>query len=118
MSKQTFKIISLTLFAVFLNACVPVVPSATSAATVVTMDHERRTTGEVIDDKSIYLQLLAWSIEDQEAKSSNLNFMIYKRAALIAGQAPSPEIKSSIFQNIKLKFPSIDRIIDEVAISK
>jgi len=119
MSKQIFKIISLTLFAVFLNACVPVVPSATStAATVVTMDHERRTTGEVIDDKSIYLQLLAWSIEDLEAKSSNLNFMIYKRVALIAGQAPSPEIKSSIFQNIKLKFPSIDRIIDEVVISK
>ena len=119
MSKQTFKIILLTLFAVFLNACVPVVPSATStAATVVTMDHERRTTGEVIDDKSIYLQLLAWSIEDLEAKSSNLNFMIYKRVALIAGQAPSPEIKSSIFQNIKLKFPSIDRIIDEVVISK
>jgi len=119
MSKQTFKIISLTFFAVSLNACVPVVPSATStAATVVTMDHERRTTGEVIDDKSIYLQLLAWSIEDLEAKSSNLNFMIYKRVALIAGQAPSPEIKSSIFQNIKLRFPSIDRIIDEVVISK
>ena len=119
MSKQAFKIISLILFAVFLNACVPVLPSATStAATVVTMDQERRTTGEVVDDKSIYLQLLAWSVEDSDAKNSNLSFMIYKRVALIAGQAPSPEIKSSIFQKIKLKFPSIDRIIDEVAISK
>ena len=76
MSKQTFKIILLTLFAVFLNACVPVVPSATStAATVVTMDQERRTAGEVIDDKSIYLQLLAWSIEDLDAKNSNLSFL-------------------------------------------
>jgi len=119
MSKQTSKIISLTILAMLLNACVPVIPTATStAATVVTIDQERRTTGEVIDDKSIYLQLLAWSIEDSDAKNSNLNFMIYKRAALIAGQAPSPEIKSRIFQNIKLKFPSIDRIIDEVAISK
>ena len=119
MSSKTFKIILLASFALFLNGCVPVIPSATStAATVVTIDQERRTAGEVIDDKSIYLQLLAWSIEDSEAKNSNLSFLAYKRVVLIAGQAPSPEIKSSIFQKIKLKFPSIDRIIDEVAISK
>ena len=119
MSSKTFKIILLASFALFLNGCVPVIPSATStAATVVTIDQERRTAGEVIDDKSIYLQLLAWSIEDSEAKNSNLSFLAYKRVVLIAGQAPSPEIKSSIFQKIKLKFPSIDRIIDEVVVSK
>jgi len=119
MSRKTLKIISLALFATFLSGCVPVLPSATStAATVVTIDQERRTTGEVIDDKSIYLQLIAWSIEDPEAKNSNLSFLVYKRVALIAGQAPSPGIKSSIFQKVKLKFPSIDRIIDEVVISK
>jgi len=119
MSSKTFKIILLASFALFLNGCVPVIPSATStAATVVAIDHERRTAGEVIDDKSIYLQLLAWSIEDSEAKNSNLSFLAYKRVVLIAGQAPSPEIKSSIFQKIKLKFPSIDRIIDEVVVSK
>ena len=119
MSRKTLKIISLALFATFLSGCVPVLPSATStAATVVTIDQERRTTGEVIDDKSIYLQLIAWSIEDPEAKNSNLSFLVYKRVALIAGQAPSPGIKSNIFQKVKLKFPSIDRIIDEVVISK
>ena len=119
MSRKTLKTISLALFATFLSGCVPVLPSATStAATVVTIDQERRTTGEVIDDKSIYLQLIAWSIEDPEAKNSNLSFLVYKRVALIAGQAPSPGIKSSIFQKVKLKFPSIDRIIDEVVISK
>jgi len=119
MSRQTFKIISLTFLAMFLNACVSLVPSVTSTATtVVTMDQERRTAGEVIDDKSIHLQLLAWSIEDSDAKSSNLSFLIYKRVALIAGQSPSPEIKSNILQKIKLKFPSIDRIIDEVVISE
>jgi len=119
MSKQASKIILLILFAIFLNACVPFVPSATStAATVVTMDQDRRTAGEVIDDNSIKLQLLAWSIEDSDAKNSNLSFLVYKRVALIAGQTPSPEIKSSIFQKIKFKIPSIDRIIDEVAISK
>ena len=119
MSRQTFTIIPITLFAIFLSGCIPVIPSATStAATVITIDQERRTAGEVIDDKSIYFQLLAWSVEDSAAKNSNLSFMVYKRVALIAGQAPSPEIKSSIFQKIKLKFPSIDRIIDEVVISK
>jgi len=82
------------------------------------MDQERRTTGEIIDDKSISLQLLAWSMGDSEAKNSNLSFLVYKRVVLVAGQAPNPEIKSSIFQKIKLKFPSIDRIIDEVVISK
>ena len=103
----------------FLNGCVPVIPSATStAATAFTMDQDRRTAGEVIDDNSIKLQLMAWNIDDFDAKSSNLSFLVYKRVALIAGQAPSPEIKSSIFQKIKLKFPSIDRIIDEVVISK
>ena len=71
MSRQTFTIILLTLFAISLSGCVPVIPSATStAATVVTIDQERRTTGEVIDDKSIYLQLLAWSVEDSDAKNS------------------------------------------------
>jgi len=119
MSRQTFKIIPLTLFAIFLSGCVSLLPSATStAATVVTIDQERRTAGEIIDDKSINLQLLAWSMGDSEAKNSNLSFLIYKRVVLIAGQAPSPEVKSSIFQKIKSKFSSIDRIIDEVVISK
>ena len=119
MSTQTYTIIPLTLFAIFLSGCIPVIPSATStAATVVTMDQERRTAGEVIDDKSIYLQLLAWSIEDSDAKSSNLSFLVYKKAVMIAGQAPNPKINSSVFQKIKVKFPSVDRIIDEVTISK
>jgi len=119
MYRHTPKIILLTIFAMFLNGCVPVIPSATStAATAFTMDQDRRTAGEVIDDNSIKLQLMAWNIDDFDAKSSNLSFLVYKRVALIAGQAPSPEIKSSIFQKIKLKFPSIDRIIDEVVISK
>jgi len=75
MSRQTLTIIPLTLFAIFLNGCVPVIPSATStAATVVTIDQERRTTGEVIDDKSIYLQLLAWSAKDSEAKKFKSKF--------------------------------------------
>ena len=119
MHRQTPKIILLTMFAMFLNGCVPAIPSATStAATAFTMDQDRRTAGEVIDDNSIKLQLMAWNIDDFDAKSSNLSFLVYKRVALIAGQAPSPEIKSSLFQKIKLKFPSIDRIIDEVVISK
>jgi len=119
MHGQTPKIILLTMFAMFLNGCVPAIPSATStAATAFTMDQDRRTAGEVIDDNSIKLQLMAWNIDDFDAKSSNLSFLVYKRVALIAGQAPSPEIKSSLFQKIKLKFPSIDRIIDEVVISK
>jgi len=119
MYRHTQKIMLLTIFAMFLNGCVPVIPSATStAASAFTMDQDRRTAGEVIDDNSIKLQLMAWNIDDFDAKSSNLSFLVYKRVALIAGQAPSPEIKSSIFQKIKLKFPSIDRIIDEVVISK
>ena len=59
MSRQTFTIILLTLFAMFLNGCVPAIPSATStAATAFTMDQDRRTAGEVIDDNSIKLQLI------------------------------------------------------------
>jgi len=115
---QTFKIISLTLFGLFLNGCVPVIPSATStAATVVKFDQDRRTAGELIDDKSIYLQLLAWSVEDPEAKLSNLSFLVYNKVALVAGQASSSKIKSNILQQISLKFPQIERVIDEISIS-
>jgi len=36
----------------------------------------------------------------------------------VAGQSPSAKTKSSILQNIAKKFPSVERIIDEIEIGK
>jgi len=103
----------------FLNGCVPVIPAgASTAATAVSVDNDRRSTGEVIDDKSLHLRLFSWLLENESAKKSNISLLIYKKNVLVAGQVPNATDKSNILREIQSDFPEINRVIDEISITK
>jgi len=103
----------------FLNGCVPVIPAgASTAATAVSADNDRRSTGELIDDKSLHLRLFSWLLENESAKKSNISLLIYKKNVLVAGQVPNATDKSNILREIQSDFPEINRVIDEISITK
>jgi len=103
----------------FLNGCVPVIPAgASTAATAVSADNDRRSTGELIDDKSLHLRLFSWLLENESAKKSNISLLIYKKNVLVAGQTPNAADKSNILGKIQSDFPEINRVIDEISITK
>jgi len=119
MSKQTVKIISLTLFAIFLGGCVPVIPgSLSTGASMIAVQHDRRTAGEIVDDNALKLNLIQLSLTDENFKQSNLSYLVFNRTLLIAGQSPSAITKSNILQNVAKQFPSVERIIDEIEIGE
>ena len=119
MSKYSLKIISLTLFAMFLQGCVPVIPSSLSTgASMIAVQHDRRTAGEIVDDNALKLNLIQLSLTDENFKRSNLSYLVFNRTLLVTGQSPSAKTKSNILQNIAKQFPSVERIIDEIEIGQ
>ena len=98
----------------FLNGCVPIIPgSLSTGASVISVQHDRRTAGEIVDDNALKLNLVQLSLTDENFKQSNLSFLIFNRTLLVAGQSPTTKTKSSILQNIAKKFPSVERITSE-----
>jgi len=108
-----------TLILFFLNGCVPIVPgSLSTGASMISVQHDRRTAGEIVDDNALKLNLIQLSLTDENFKQSNLSFLVFNRTLLVAGQSPSAKTKSNILQNIANTFPSVERIIDEIEIGK
>ena len=60
--KKTLLLSILILNSILLSGCI--VSSASTVSTVVSVANERRTTGEIIDDKTIGLRLFAWSTKE------------------------------------------------------
>jgi len=85
-------------------------------STVITVANERRTTGEVIDDKTIGLRLLAWSTEDAKLKDAHVNFMSYDRIVLATGEAPNNDVRSYIIKQIQVVDPKVKKVINEIVV--
>ncbi len=98
----------------FLSSCL-----LTSAiTTVVAVSNDRRTTGEILDDKNISFSLLAWSAEeDKKVKDTHLNYMIYDREVLVTGEVPNEEVRRYIGKQIPLKDFKVSRVINELRIA-
>jgi len=86
-------------------------------STAITVANERRTTGEVIDDKTIGLRLLAWSTEDEKLSDAHLNFMSFDRKVLVTGEAPNNSIRNYIVKQIKIVDPKVKQVYNEIIIS-
>jgi len=108
-----------TLIIFFLNGCVPIVPgSLSTGASMISVQHDRRTAGEIVDDNALKLNLIQLSLTDENFKRSNLSYLVFNRTLLVTGQSPSAKTKSNILQNIAKQFPSVERIIDEIEIGQ
>ena len=114
MMKKTLLLSTLVLNSILLSGCV--VSTASTVGTAVSVVNERRTTGEMIDDKTIGLRLLAWATEDAKLKDAHVNFMSFDRIVLATGEAPSNDLRSYIIKQIQVVDPKIKKVINEIVV--
>jgi len=116
-----FLLQSLVLFTsiTFLSGCVPLISAgASTAVTAISVENDRRTSGEIVDDKTLNLRLLTWSSSNEAVSQSNISYLVFKKSILVAGQVPDAKTKSLILSEIQSKFTEANRVIDEISISK
>ncbi len=112
------KIILITIIitsTLFLNSCY-----VTSAiGTIIMASNDRRTAGEILDDKNILFSLLTWrsSEEDKKILSANLNYMVYDTEVLVTGEVPNEDVQNYIAAQILLKDFKISKVINELRIA-
>ena len=55
--KKVIILSALLISSTILSSCVPIVQGAAAVTTVATMSNDRRTMGEILDDKTLYMNL-------------------------------------------------------------
>ena len=100
-----------------LSSCSPIVQGAAAVTTVVTMSNDRRSAGEILDDKNIDFKLSSIVRKDTILEDMHINFMVYNKAVLMAGEAPSTEAREYLEKQIKRNAPKMKQLINEVEVT-
>lgn len=89
-----------------------------TVGTTLVVSNDRRSVGEVVDDKSIEFSLFNWSNEDKTLKDTHLNFMVYNKEVVITGEVPTTTVRDYVTKQTPLKDFKIKKVINEVRIAK
>ena len=114
--KKIILLYALLVSSFILSACAPIVQSASAVGTVATMSDDRRSAGEILDDKALNYKLSSVVRKDTILDDMHINFMVYNKAVLMAGEAPSIEARDYLEKEIKKKAPKMNQLINEVAV--
>ena len=98
------------------SSCSPILQGAAAVTTVATMSNDRRSAGEIIDDKTLNFNLSNIVRKDAILEDMHINFMVYNKAVLMLGEAPSIEARDYLEKQIKQKIPTIRKFINEVSV--
>ena len=79
-----------------LSSCSPIVQGAAAVTTVATMNNDRRTMGEILDDKTLYMDLGNMVNKDPMLEDAHVNFNIYNQAVLITVKLQLKTQKSTL----------------------
>ena len=112
---KTTKILSILLITSFLPGCAAVVLS--TAATGVMVAHDRRTTGTIVEDKSIQLKATQ-AIQDVVQKNQQVHVSAhsYNNRVLLVGQAPTRRMKAQIEESVR-GVEKIKHLHNEIVVS-
>ena len=99
-----------------LSSCSPIVQGAAAVTTVATMSNDRRSAGEILDDKTLDLKLSSIVRRDTILEDMHINFMVYNKAVLITGESPSIEARDYLEKQVKRNAPKMKQLINEVAV--
>ena len=114
--KKVLLLCALLLSSFILSSCLPIVQGAAAVTTVATMSNDRRSAGEILDDKTLKLNLISIVRKDAILEDMHINFMVYNKAVLMAGESPSVESRDYLEKQIKLKAPKMRQFINEVSV--
>ena len=100
----------------FLSSCSPIVQGAAAVTTVATMANDRRSMGEILDDKALYMDLSNLVNKDPMLDDAHINFNVFNKSVLMTGEAPDDDLKNYLEEQVKRKAPFMKQLINEVEV--
>ena len=113
--KKVMLLCALLVTSFIFSSCSPIVQGATAMTTVATMSNDRRSAGEILDDKTLKFNLSNIVRKDAILEDMHINFMVYNKAVLMTGEAPSVESRDYLEKQMKLQ-ASKTQFINEVSV--
>ena len=114
--KKVILLCALLVSSFILSSCSTIVQGAAAVTTVATMSNDRRSAGEIIDDKTLDMNLSNIVRKDTILEDMHINFMVYNKAVLMVGEAPSTEAREYLEKQIKRNAPKMKQLINEVEV--
>ena len=114
--KKVILLCTLLVASFILSSCAPIIQGAAAVTTVATMSNDRRSVGEILDDKTLAMNLSSILRKDTILEDMHINFMVYNKAVLMAGEAPSTEAREYLEKQIKKNAPKMKQLINEVEV--
>ena len=114
--KKVIILSALLISSTILSSCIPIVQGAAAVTTVATMSNDRRTMGEILDDKTLYMSLGNIINKDPMLDDAHINFNVYNKSVLMVGEAPNDDLKSYLEGIVKKQAPKMNQLINEVAV--
>jgi osmotically-inducible protein OsmY len=114
--KKIFLFTLLVVNSLLLTGCLPAIQSVSTVGTAITVTNDRRTAGEVLDDRTIAFKLFAWPNTDTVLDDAHLNFMVYDKNVLVTGEAPSDAIRNYAIKQAQLQDHKIQQVVNELSI--
>jgi osmotically-inducible protein OsmY len=99
-----------------LSSCTPIVQGAAAVTTVATMSNDRRTMGEILDDKTLFIDLGNIVAKDPMLEDAHINFNVFNQAVLMTGEAPDDNAKDYLESIVKSKSAKISQLMNEVEV--
>jgi len=90
--------------------------TTSTIGTAISVSNDRRTVGEVLDDKMLMFKLFNLSGNDKSLNDSHLNFMVYNQSVLVTGEVPNQNLSSLVIQKIQQQGYRIDQTFNELTI--
>ena len=116
--KKVILLCALLISSTILSSCSPIVQGAAAITTVATMSNDRRSMGEIIDDKNLYTNLVNIVRKDPILEDSHISFEVYDDSVLMTGETPSADLKNHLENTIKINAKKMKQLINEVAVMK
>ena len=91
---------------------------AVMAQDVTTATNDRRSPGELIDDKNIYKKLNNIVNNESMLENSHISFLVYGKSAAMLGEAPTADAVDYLEKQIKKNIPLLNQLINEVVVEK
>ena len=114
--KKVILLCALLVSSFILSSCSPIFQGAAAVTTVATMSNDRRSAGEILDDKNIDFKLSSIVRKDTILKDMHINFLVYNKAVLMAGEAPSAEARDYLEKQIKRNATKMKQLINEIEV--
>jgi osmotically-inducible protein OsmY len=116
--KKVILLCALLVSSTILSSCSPIAQGTAAITTVATMSNDRRSMGEIIDDKNLYTNLVNIVRKDPMLEDSHISFNVYDDSVLMTGETPSADLKNHLENTIKTKAKKMKQLINEVAVMK